>query len=160
MILLHVHNLTDITTYLQDCSDINVSHTIIRHNIPSVKLNKTNMLLQIQGRSVQQQIKAIFCPSVKFTSGEENEQQKDAEAYYHFQNLCLFFIFFPFFFFKFTSNRTNIHWHMQSEHFVVLFMTIQIQQNKDWISIVLLQTWKYSQIFTKKKNIYLQCPSL
>lgn len=29
---------------------------------------------------------------------------------------------------------------MQSEHFVVLFMTIQIQQNKDWISIVLLQT--------------------
>lgn len=95
MILLHVHNLTDITTYLQDCSDINVSHTIIRHNIPGVKLNKTNMLLQIQGRSVQQQIKAIFCHSVKFTSGKENEQQKDAEAYYHFQNLFLFFS--PFF---------------------------------------------------------------
>lgn len=70
------------------------------------------------GRSIQQQIKAIFCHSVKFSSGEENKRQKDAEAQYHFQNLFLFLFLF---FFSFTSNRTDIHWHMQSEHFVVLF---------------------------------------
>lgn len=67
-------------------------------------------------------------------SGKENKPQKDAEAHYHFQNLFLSF------FFLFTSNRTDIHWHMQSEHFVVLFITIQIQLNKDWISIFVLQT--------------------
>lgn len=45
-----------------------------------------------------------------------------------------------FFFFLFTSNRTDIHWHMQSEHFVVLFIIIHIQLNKDCISIFVLQT--------------------
>lgn len=63
--------------------------------------------------------------------------------------IIIFRIYFSLFF-LFTSNRTDIHWHMQSEHFVVLFITIQIQLNKDWISIFVLQTWKYSQIFTKK----------
>ena len=66
MILLHVHKLTDITTYLHDCSDINASHTIIRHNRPGTKLYKTNMLADTGGGSFQQQIKAIFCPLVKF----------------------------------------------------------------------------------------------
>lgn len=44
------HNLTDITTYLHDCSDINASHIIIRHNIPNTKLYKTNMLADTRGR--------------------------------------------------------------------------------------------------------------
>lgn len=44
MILLHVGNLTDITTYLHDCSNVTVSHTLIRQNKPSTKLCKTNML--------------------------------------------------------------------------------------------------------------------
>lgn len=52
------------------------------------------------------------------------------------------FIFSHFFFLLlcFTPNRTDIHWHMQSEHFVVLFNTIHIQLDKDWISIFVLQT--------------------
>lgn len=53
--------------------------------------------------------------SFQLSPGEENKPQKDAEAHYHFQNLFLSF------FFLFTSNRTDTHWHMQSEHFVVLF---------------------------------------
>lgn len=52
--------------------------------------------------------------SFQLSPGKENKPQKDAEAHYHFQNLFLFF-------FLFTSNRTDTHWHMQSEHFVVLF---------------------------------------
>lgn len=53
--------------------------------------------------------------------------------------IIIFRIYFIFLFW-FTSKRTDIHWHMQSEHFVVLFITIQIQLNKDRISIFVLQT--------------------
>lgn len=83
--------------------------------------------------------------SFQLSPGKENKPQKKAEAHYHFQNLFLFY-FFCLHQIEQTyigTCKVNTLW--------CLFITIQIQLDKDWISIFfLLQTWKYSQIFTKK----------
>lgn len=119
MILLHVHNLTDITTYLHDCSDNNVSHTIIRHNIPSTKLYKTNMLADTRrggGGQVNNRLKpySVILMKSRFWKKKTNGRMM-------LKLIIIFRIYFSFFLLLFTSNRTDIHWHMQSEHFVVLF---------------------------------------
>lgn len=133
MVLLHIHHLTDITTYLHDCSDIYASHTIIYHNIPNTKLEKTNMLAGTAGSRFNNRLKPYS--SFQLSPGKENKRQKDAEALYHFQNLFLSF------FCLHQIEQTNIG-TCKVNTLWCFFITIQIQLDKDWISIFffLLQT--------------------
>lgn len=84
--------------------------------------------------------------SFQTSPGKENKLQKDAEAHYHFQNL-----FLSFFVGLHQIEQTYIG-TCKVNTLWCFFITIQIQLDKDWISsfFFLLQTWKYSQIFTKK----------
>ena len=91
---------------------------------------------------------------MKFSSGKEKTNcRRMLKLIIIFQNLFLFFFFVR----LFTSNRTDIHWHMQSEHFVVLFITIQTpnQQRLDiYLFIFLYSKHENTLKYLQKKYTY------